>query len=115
MSEAVLLLEAYDTELVPHPVEYAALVPAGTAPAGGWPLVYFLHGGGGSRDFLVASREMIESAWQRGLLPPCVVVTPSVGRSFYMDYRDGTQRWETLLCGTFLDHIRATTGAGAPS
>jgi S-formylglutathione hydrolase len=37
-----------------------------------------------------------------------VIVTPSAGRSFYMDYKDGSQKWESFLVGPFLDHLRAT-------
>ena len=36
-----------------------------------------------------------------------VVATPSAGRSFYMDYKDGSQKWETFLVTEFLDHLRA--------
>jgi len=36
-----------------------------------------------------------------------VVATPSAGRSFYMDYKDGSQKWETFIVTEFLDHLRA--------
>jgi Putative esterase len=36
-----------------------------------------------------------------------VVVTPSARRSFYMDYKDGSQKWETFIVTEFLDHLRA--------
>jgi S-formylglutathione hydrolase len=35
-----------------------------------------------------------------------VIVTPSAGRSFYMDYRDGSQKWESFIIGPFLEHLR---------
>ena len=36
-----------------------------------------------------------------------VVVTPSVTpRCFYMDFRDGSEKWESFLVGPFLDHLR---------
>ncbi|HZU71513.1 MAG TPA: alpha/beta hydrolase-fold protein [Acidimicrobiales bacterium] len=108
-----LELARFDTDLVPGRMDYAVLRPEGSAPPGGFPLLYFLHGGGGSRDFLATSRGTLDAAWDGGDLPPCVVVTPSVQRSFYMDYRDGSHRWETLLTGPFLAHIRAATDASA--
>jgi len=37
-----------------------------------------------------------------------VVVTPSASRSFYMDYKDGSQKWESFVIGPFLDHLRQT-------
>jgi S-formylglutathione hydrolase len=35
-----------------------------------------------------------------------VVVTPSCERGFYMDYKDGSQKWETFLITEFLEHLR---------
>ena len=36
-----------------------------------------------------------------------LVVTPSVTpRSFYMNYKDGSEKWETFLIGPFLQHLR---------
>lgn len=40
------------------------------------------------------------------------MATPSVGHSFRMDHRDGSQRWEALLTGPLLDHLRTRSGAG---
>jgi S-formylglutathione hydrolase len=40
-----------------------------------------------------------------------VIATPSAGRSFYMDYRDGSQRWETFVLGEFSEHLRKEYGA----
>ncbi len=75
------------------------------------PLIYLLHGGNGDRTFLEQMRAAIERAWDRGTLPPSILVTPSADRSFYMNYRDGSQRWEDLLVGPLLEHVRQTGGA----
>lgn len=118
----------FDTDLVPRPVEYAVLLPgpddraeaADAAPAGApadagdsseLPLLLFLHGGGASREFLTQVQPLVEAAWRSGVLPPVVVATPSAGRSLYMDYRDGSQHWETLLAGPFLEHVAQSHGA----
>jgi len=37
-----------------------------------------------------------------------VVVTPDCERSFYMDYKDGSHKYETLLTGPFLEYLRKT-------
>lgn len=100
--ETTLELGSFGTELLDHELEYAVLRPDGT----GLPLIYLLHGGGGNRDHLEQMRPLIERAWERGDLPPAVVVTPSAGRSFYMNYRDGSRRYEDVLVGPFLDHVR---------
>ncbi|HWN99873.1 MAG TPA: alpha/beta hydrolase-fold protein, partial [Blastocatellia bacterium] len=72
------------------------------------PLLLFLHGGGGDRSFLARLRPTIDDLWKAGELPKMVVVTPSAGRSFYMDYKDGSQKWESFVVGPFLEHLRAT-------
>jgi hypothetical protein len=96
-----------ETKLAPSPVEYAALAPDGYKTAKGpLPLLLFLHGGGGDRSFLTRMRSVFDEMWKTGTLPPMVVVTPSVGRSFYMDYKDGSQKWEMFIVTEFLDHLR---------
>ncbi len=97
-----------ETKLVPGPVEFAVLLPDGYETAKEpLPLLLFLHGGGGDKSFLTRMRPMIEEMWKAGTLPPMVVFTPSVERSFYMDFRDGSQKWETFIVTEFLDHLRA--------
>ena len=102
---------AIETDLVPSPVDYRVLHPDG--PTAGLPLLLFLHGGGGSDDFLVAMRPVFERAWADGSLPPLVVATPSAGRGFYLDRFDGSQRWEQFLLHALLPHLVESTGAGA--
>lgn len=93
--------------LVPGPVGYAVLLPAGYEESGeAYPLLFFLHGGGGDRSFLTRLRPAIEAVWAAGTLPPVVVVTPSVSRCEYMDYRDGSQKWERFLLTEFPEHLR---------
>lgn len=92
-------LAACKTDLVPDPVEYAALLPGVETPR----LLFVLHGGGGDRAHLELMRPTIEKAWADGLLPPCVVITPSVTRSFYMNYRDGSEAWEDVVLGPIVE------------
>ncbi|MEE8400485.1 MAG: alpha/beta hydrolase-fold protein [Desulfobacterales bacterium] len=104
------LIEAeFDTDLIPGPLEYAIFLPDGyDETSDAYPLLYILHGGGGSRDFLSQMKPSVEELTEEGKLPKLVVVTPSALRSFYMDYSDGSQQWETLITGSFLTHLRAT-------
>jgi len=96
------------TTLVPGPLKYSVLLPEGYATSKEpFPLMLNLHGGGGTRDTLARMRKSFEEPWAAGTLPKMVVVTPSAERSFYMDYKDGSQKWETLLAGPFLEHLRA--------
>ncbi len=97
-----------ETKLVPGPVEYAVLLPDGyEAAKDPLPLLLFLHGGGGDKSFLTRMRSVFDEMWKAGTLPPMVVVTPSASRSFYMDYKDGSRKWETFIVTEFLDHLRS--------
>jgi S-formylglutathione hydrolase len=97
-----------ESRIVPSPVEFAVLLPDGyeriTEPL---PLLLFLHGGNGDKSFLTRMRPIIDEMWKAGTLPPLVAVTPSVTRSFYMDFRDGSQKWETFIVTEFLAHLRS--------
>ena len=96
------------TEKVPGPVAYQALLPAPGEDAleEGLPLLLLLHGGGGDESFLDDMRPVIEEAWQSEALPPLVVVTPAAGRSLYLDWRDGSQRWESFLLEDLLPALQ---------
>lgn len=98
-----------DSKLVPSPVEFNVLLPDGydtiKEPL---PLLLFLHGGGGDRNFLTRLRPTIDEMWKAGKLPRMVIVTPSAARSFYMDFKDGSQKWESFVLGPFLEHLRKT-------
>ena len=45
--------------------------------------------------------------WSAGTLKEMVVVTPTATQTGYLDYRDGSQRWESFITGEFLTHLRA--------
>lgn len=96
-----------ETKLVPSPAKYSVLLPPGYDPAKGpYPLVLLLHGGNGDNGFLAAERPNIEKAWADGDLPPAVIVTPDAHRSLYMDYRNGSQKWETWIVREMIPDVR---------
>ena len=108
-SASQLIESKIETKLLPGPVEFNVLLPDGyEAAKEPFPLLFFLHGGGGDRGFLVRMRAIVDDMWKAGTLPKMVVVTPSAGRSFYMDYKDGSQKWESFIVGPFLEHLRKT-------
>ena len=107
VSASQLLDAKVESKLVPSPVEYTALLPDGyEAAKEPLPLLLFLHGGGSDKSFLTRMRPVFDELWKAGTLPPMVVVTPSASRSFYMDYKDGSQKWETFIATEFLEHLR---------
>ncbi len=107
MPDSKLIETEVASDLVPGPVEFAVLLPPGYEESEEeFPLLFFLHGGNGSREFLRQMSPLIERLWEQGRLPGMVVVTPSATRSFYMDYRDGSQKWEQFIMTEFLQHLR---------
>jgi S-formylglutathione hydrolase len=92
-------------------VEYAVLRPTGNEDPK-LPLLYALHGGGGSREYLDRVAPAVERAWSEGALPPFLAVTPSTpSYASYTNLRDGSERWEDALAGSFLRHVRDVHGA----
>lgn len=94
---------------VPGPVDVVIYTPPGYDPkrAAAYPLIIQLHGGGGSSANMSAMAGMLESAITDGRIPASVSVMPSAGRSFYMDYRDGSQKWETFIVADLIGYMRS--------
>jgi S-formylglutathione hydrolase len=98
-----------DSKNVPGPVDVAVYLPAGydAKRADAYPLIIQLHGGGGSSANMTAMAETLEAGIKAGLVPASVSVMPSAGRSFYMNYRDGSQKWESFVVEDLLGWMRA--------
>lgn len=94
---------------VPGPVPATIAYPPGYDPnrAAPYPLLVQLHGGGQSNTLLHDVAPYLETAMARGLMPPMVSVMPSAGRSFYMNYRDGSANWEGFLLDELLAWMRS--------
>ena len=109
------LVEAdFKTDLFPKPVPYAVLLPDGYKDGAPLPLLFYLHGGGGNREVLARMRVIFEAEWKSGRVPKMVVATPSVTpRCFYMDYKDGTEKWETMIMGPFREFLQKTYNASS--
>jgi len=96
------------TTAVPSPVRYSVLLPPSYyVTERRYPLLLWLHGGGGDNRFLGTQQSLFEAVWTSGLAPEMVVVTPDADRSLYLDYRDGSARWESFLLDEFLPAIAA--------
>ncbi len=100
--------------LVSRAVPYAVLAPAGYKSGAPLPLLLYLHGGGGDRSALARLRGIFDELWQTKRLSPMIVATPSVtARCFYMDFKDGSEKWESFLMGPFREHLRKTYNASS--
>jgi S-formylglutathione hydrolase len=93
--------------LVPSPVVYRVLVPDHPVSAvEESPLLLCLHGGVGGHEFFDQLVPIVQDMWKTATLPEMFVVTPEAHSSFYLDYRDGSQKWETFIITELLPHIR---------
>ena len=92
-----------ESRLVPSPVKYSVLLPKDyDTSKKTYPLALALHGGGGYMGFLKNQlKPIIVDTWKRKVLPEMVFVTPHCDRCFYIDYRDGSQKWETFIISEF--------------
>src|SRR5258708_17738427 len=77
-----------------------------------YPLLIQLHGGGASNkemgDPVVGGGMggLLDQAIENGLVAPMVSVMPSAGRSFYTNFRDGSQKWEDFMMKDLLPYMR---------
>jgi S-formylglutathione hydrolase len=100
---------------VPGEVRVAIYTPPGYGERPGklYPLLVLLHGGNGSEQDLLRFESTIDEAVTQGRVPPVVVAMPSARRSLYMDYKDGSQRWETFIIAELLPHLRQSLQVSA--
>jgi enterochelin esterase-like enzyme/predicted GH43/DUF377 family glycosyl hydrolase len=98
-----------ETELVPSPARYSVLLPPGYVSGDGtYPLLFWLHGGSGHDGFLEGTARIFKRMWAEGALSELVVVIPHAARypANYLDFQDGSQRWESFITRELLDHVR---------
>lgn len=98
-------LKAADPSQSPSELEYSVYLAPGLRKGEASPLILYLHGGGGSARQLEGMTAAIDEVTNTGELTPAIWSTPTAGRSFYMDYRDGSQNWESMIIKEYLPHL----------
>lgn len=90
-------------------VPYCVILPPGydRQPDRRFPVLYLLHGLGGSEQTLVQQGiwSLVEDLLEDGRIGEFLVVTPNGGRSFYVNSRDGRNRYEDFFLREFLPAI----------
>jgi S-formylglutathione hydrolase len=102
---------------VPGPVPITYYLPKNydANRAERYPLLIQLHGGGGSNKDMENFRALsvgggmgglLDQAIENGLVAPMVSVMPSAGRAFYVNFKDGSQKWEDFVMKDLLPFMR---------
>jgi S-formylglutathione hydrolase len=100
---------------VPGPVAITYYLPKDydAKRAEPYPLLVQLHGGNRSNHEMESLAPgvdgmgpLLDQAVEKGLAPPMVSVMPSAGHSFYMNFRDGSQKWEDFVLKDLLSYMR---------
>jgi S-formylglutathione hydrolase len=99
---------------VPGDVGVAIYEPPGYDPARAeaYPLLLWLHGGNGSEKDLLFFKSVFDREIASGRVPPLVIATPSGRRSLYMEYLDGSERWESYILSDVLPLVRRLAHVG---
>lgn len=102
------LTQIFRSDSVPGDVPATIYLPPGydDTKAAPFPLLLLLHGGNGSEQDLLRFAPVVDRMIAGNQLAPVVVVTPGARRSLYMDYRDGSERWETFILLDLLPKLR---------
>lgn len=101
-------IDQLQSSRVPGEVGISIYTPPGygETPGALYPLLLLLHGGNGSEQDLLRLTSTLDEAMLEARVPPFVVAMPGARRSLYMDYRDGSQSWETFIIAELLPHLR---------
>src|SRR5438876_11947595 len=127
MIRALVLLLLFSTEVLAQHVEYKSfpskllgrdvrygvyLPPSyNSSPAKKYPVLYFLHGlfedetrwsSRGGTD------QIMDKMIADGKIGEFIVATPNGATSFYVNTRDGSEKWEDMIVKEFIPLIEAT-------
>ncbi len=108
------------SKILARPVAYCVALPSAfdANPTLHFPILYFLHGLGDNEQFLVHSGvwNAVEDLGDRHELRDFLIATPDGGTDFYINSKDGKNRYEDFLIQEFFPFIekryRATPGRG---
>lgn len=100
------------SKLLRHAVRYCAILPPSydSGKTRRYPVLYFLHGLGGNEQLLVGSGgwNIIEDLWEQHKIDEFLIVTPAADTSFYINSRDGRDRYEDFILREFIPFIERT-------
>jgi len=97
------------SKILGRPVPYCVLFPPSydSEKTRRYPVLYLLHGLGDDEQMLIHSGgfNLIEDLWERHQIGDFLIVTPAGGASFYINSRDGHNRYEDFFLQEFVSQI----------
>jgi S-formylglutathione hydrolase FrmB len=97
------------SKILARSVAYCVVLPASfdADKMRHFPILYFLHGLGDNEQFFVHSGlwNLVEDSRERGELKDFLIATPDGGAGFYINSRDGKNRYEDFLLQEFFPFI----------
>ena len=97
------------SKILHRDVRYCAVLPPtyDTQKTRRFPVLYFLHGLGGNEQWLVTSGgwNLIEDLWQQDRIREFLIITPDGDTSFYINSRNGRDRYEDFFIREFLPFV----------
>lgn len=105
------------SKILRRPVPYCILLPPSydIEKTRRYPVLYLLHGLGDNDQMLIHSGGMnlVEDLWEQHHLGEFLIVTPAAGASFYINSRDGRDRYEDFFLQEFIPGIERRYRADA--
>jgi S-formylglutathione hydrolase FrmB len=97
------------SKILARPVSFCVVLPPSfdSDKTRHFPILYFLHGLGDNEQFFVHSGawNLVEDMRDKGELKDFLIATPDARSTFYINARDGKERYEDFLVQEFLPYI----------
>jgi S-formylglutathione hydrolase FrmB len=97
------------SKILARPVPYCVVLPASfdAEKTKHFPILYFLHGLGDNEQFIIHSGlwNVVEDMRDKHELKDFLIATPDAGAGFYINSRDGKNRYEDFMLQEFFPFI----------
>jgi enterochelin esterase-like enzyme len=104
-----LIHATFESEAMDTTVGYCVVLPPGYENGDRrYPVVYWLHGGGGNESSSLSTAPLWRELSVAGEIEPVILVYPNGFRSGYMDHADGKVMIETMIIRELIPRIDAT-------
>ncbi len=96
------------SKILGHAVPYCVILPPSyDSEKQRYPVLYFLHGLGSNSQLLIdyGGMDLVNDLWAQHEIGEFLIVAPDGDRSFYINSRDGSVRYEDFFIREFIPYI----------